>query len=75
MDTIAISLWKFIGTSIPCGVALSSKNFTDFAFSDGNFIKYVEMKDTYFISSTRSGLAAATSLHIVKSLEMDKGTH
>ena len=41
IDTFTISLWKFMGVQIPCGVALSTKSFTDKAFEDDNFIEYV----------------------------------
>lgn len=41
IDTFTISLWKFLGVQVPCGVALSTKPFTDKAFEDDNFIEYV----------------------------------
>lgn len=41
IDTFTISLWKFMGVQVPCGVALSSKSLTDKAFEDDNFIEYV----------------------------------
>jgi glutamate/tyrosine decarboxylase-like PLP-dependent enzyme len=32
VDTLAISLWKFLGVQVPCGVALSTRAFTTEAF-------------------------------------------
>eukprot|EP00347_Sterkiella_histriomuscorum_P004325 403360874 len=70
IDTFTISLWKFMGVQIPCGVALSTKSFTDKAFEDDNFIEYVQMQDKLALSGTRSGIAAASSLNVLKSLKM-----
>lgn len=41
VDTVAISLWKFLGVQVPCGVALSTRPFTNSAFDDDNFVEYV----------------------------------
>ncbi|CDW74185.1 histidine decarboxylase [Stylonychia lemnae] len=73
LDTIAISLWKFLGVQVPCGVALSTRNFTDLAFEDDNFIEYVQMQDKVALSGTRSGIAAASALNVMKSLKMHEG--
>lgn len=41
IDTFTVSLWKLMGVQVPCGVAISRKEFTDKAFEDDNFIEYV----------------------------------
>ena len=51
-------------------MALSTKAFTDKAFEDDNFIEYVQMQDKLALSGTRSGIAAASALNVMKSLKM-----
>lgn len=53
-------------------MALSRKNFTDKAFEDDNFIEYVQMQDKLALSGTRSGIAAASALNVLKSLKMNE---
>ncbi|CDW91298.1 histidine decarboxylase [Stylonychia lemnae] len=43
LDTISVSLSKFLGSQIPSAAALTYKDFTDRAFQDDNFIEYVSI--------------------------------
>lgn len=51
-------------------MALSCKEFTDKAFEDDNFIEYVQMQDKLALAGTRSGIAAASALNVLKSFRM-----
>ena len=74
VDTCAISLWKFIGVNVPCGVALCTREFLDQSFNHvGIYDKYQQnMLDKFTLNKIRSGIAAATALHIMKRFELDK---
>ncbi|CDW85722.1 histidine decarboxylase [Stylonychia lemnae] len=43
LDTISVSLCKFLGSQIPSAAAITYKDFTDNAFKDDNFIEYVSI--------------------------------
>ncbi|CDW77452.1 histidine decarboxylase [Stylonychia lemnae] len=72
LDTMSISLWKFLGCQIPAAVSLTYKDFTDFAFQGDNFIEYVSTSDKVAFTGTRSGLTSMCAVHLLKTLKIDK---
>lgn len=76
VDTVAISLWKFLGVQIPCGVSLSYRKFIDDAFDPVDvYNEYPNFLDKFCLASTRSGIAAAAALNVIRSFKLDEGTH
>lgn len=61
IDTCAISLWKFIGVNIPCGVALCTREFIDASFGHVDVYDSYQEKtlDKFILNQSRSGVAAA----------------
>ena len=74
VDTCAISLWKFLGVNVPCGVALATREFIDASFNHVNVYEgySTNLLDRFVLNQTRSGIAAASALHIMKRFEIDK---
>lgn len=72
VDTVAISLWKFLGVQIPCGVSLSHRKFTDEAFGPIKlYDSYPFFYDKFVLCSTRSGVAAAAALNVIKTFKIE----
>ena len=58
---------------VPCGVALSTRKFTKEAFDPiGLYKDYVQLHDKFVLSGTRSGIAAAAALNVLKSLKLEQ---
>lgn len=73
VDTCAISLWKFLGVQVPCGVSLTYRKFLDDAFEPLKiYDSYPKTYDRFVLANTRSGVAAAAALNVIKSFKIDE---
>ena len=64
---------KFLGSPIPSGIVLSTKDFTDVAFYNKEFVSYAKLDNGLTITGLRPGLTVLVNLNIVKQLKMDQG--
>jgi glutamate/tyrosine decarboxylase-like PLP-dependent enzyme len=76
VDTVAISLWKFLGVQIPCGVSLCTRDFIQQGYGPLKSTIYKEFpfaNDHFSLAGTRSGIAAAAAYNIIKTFKLEEG--